>query len=741
MKRLAFAAALLGGVYAMPCLAVAQSKTGGQQTSDGQQLQEVIVTASRRAENIQRSALAIQAVSGRELSQRGIYRAEDLSTLTPGVTFGTGANYPLFYVRGVGNFATNSLNEAAIAANVDGVYVSRPWQLRGSFFDLDRVEILKGPQGTLYGRNASGGAINIISVRPRIDGGYSGFAEAEVGNYDLYRAVAAVNLPISDVLAARIAGQVIHRDGYMSGGGDDDKGEAARVQILYQPSDKLSVLLHAAYQHQGGVGSAAGVTSPKVSSNPWAQNNIPAAAAIYAASPGLAIPDGTSFLNMHTYEVSGEIKWNFGPATLTVIPAYRGGSFHDSNWSSGFRLRDSEIEHQTSVEARLSNDSGPLKWVLGGYYFNERQSPYAGNDDIDVDVFQGPPVSSVTGFLALNTSYAAFGQAAYSITDRLRLTAGVRYTDEKRSINEVLDAGGFPIALQADEKSFRNVSWKAGAEYDLAPHSLAYFNASTGFKSGGFFAAPAPYDVFKPEDLLAFEAGVKNRFLGDTLQVNVEGFYWKYKNQQTPVFAILPNNFFADETINAGQSHMYGADIDVAYRVTAHDTIRTQVEYVQTRYDSFVLPVSFLTVSGCPITAAGLDCSGEPLMRTPTWNGTAGYTHTFDLDSRGTLDAAIDTQFASGSWLATDYLPHEWQPPYSIWDASLTYGTPDRKIALTAYVRNFTNAAVADQIHRHDFLFGSSVPFVGNPLAGPSGVFNTVLRPPRTYGVTLHLNF
>jgi iron complex outermembrane receptor protein len=245
----------------------AQSESTSDTAASG--LEEVIVTAARREESTQKSALSIQAISHDELSRAGVTKPEDLNAIAPGVQIGSGGNFPQVYIRGVGNYATNTYAEGAVAMNLDGVYMARPWSSRGAFFDLERVEVLKGPQGTLYGRNASGGAINLISARPTQEAG--GYFEGEVGNYSLYRATGAYNIPVSGTFALRAAGQIIRRHGYLSDGYSDERSEAARLHALWKPLDDVSVLLTGGYQHIGGNGEGS-VLNPPLGGNPWRGN-------------------------------------------------------------------------------------------------------------------------------------------------------------------------------------------------------------------------------------------------------------------------------------------------------------------------------------------------------------------------------------------------------------------------------------------------------------------------------------
>jgi iron complex outermembrane receptor protein len=745
--------------------AFAQTAAGATGASGGvTELEDIIVTASRRAETAQRAALSIQAVSGADLASKGVVRIEDLQSVAPGVTLGSAGNYPQTYVRGVGSFAANAFAENAVATNLDGVYISRPWAARGVFFDLDRVEVLKGPQGTLYGRNASGGALNLISVRPKI-GDYSGFIEGEVGSYDLIRVAGAVNLPLSDTLAARVSAQTVNRDGYFSDGSDDEDSQSVRAQLLFVPNEDVSLLLRALYQKNGGRGSGAAVVSPNLGGDPWRSNSDARARAIYAADPlgpFLRQPAADTRLDLTSYELSAELQWDLGPATLTVIPAYRESELDDLTYVPGYRVQNHEQARQYSVEGRLSNETDRLKWVVGAYYFRETQRPTAGNANLDVDfglgsVMIGPPFNGRT------ESAAAFGQATYSLTEALRLTGGLRYTYEKK--NTSLFSPSYQLAFgpcappyaftptppypgqncvfsffQRDQRSFNNTSWKAGLEYDIRPESMAYFNVSTGFKSGGFFPAPSPIGTFDAEKLLAFEGGVKNRFLDNRLQVNLEVFHWQYKDQQTSALYALSNGYITQATFNAGRAKITGADLDVVYRFTSNDTFSFKAEYIHTKYDDYNYVQFAPGDTGCatsgPTLPAVVDCAGKPLIRTPKWSGTAAYTHTFDLTNGATLDATVDTQFASSSIMGNDYLPGQRQDPYSIWNASLTYRT-ENGVSVTGYVRNIGDEPVITQAFRHAFISNSSV----NPLSGPGGLITATLRPPRTYGVTVRAPF
>ncbi|MPT49054.1 MAG: TonB-dependent receptor [Sphingobium sp.] len=730
---------------------------------------DIIVTATRRAENIQKAALSIQSLDSAALTRAGVTRPEDLASIAAGVNIGTGGNNPQTYIRGVGNYATDAYAEGAVAYNIDGAYISRPWATRGLFFDVDRVEVLKGPQGTLYGRNASGGAINILSKRPQLDQ-TTGFVELEAGNFDLFRASAAVNLPISSTLALRAAGQILQRDGYLSDGSEDEKSQSARLSLLWEPAPNFSALVIGSYQHVYGKGAGA-VVFPLREKNKWTGAADPKATAIFTSEPGIGSlithPETDGFLNIDVYGISAELNYDFGPAQLTILPAYREAKMSDQTYVPGFRVNDRPHDKQTSVEARLGGSSNALKWVLGGYYFNEDQTNQNGERLLFVE--QGVNTQIVGNFDSNIRSYAGFGQATLSITDGIRLTGGLRYTYERKAQSGLSSTYSFPnetggCALGNFDPTtptpplfcrvdipltghlvYKNWTYKVGAEADIGPQSMAYINYSTGFKSGGFFAAPQP-NTFRPEKLRALEVGVKNRFFDNMLQLNIEGFYWKYKDHQEAHLGptSLPG-FFTFITENAGAAKSYGADLDIIFAPTSNDNLSFKVQYNKTKYDSF-LYTNNSAILGAPVTGCNvgalttdgtqsIDCSGFQLVRSPTWSGTARYSHIFDLNNGDTLELAGNVQFSSGYYLSIDFLKDGYQDSYALGDLDVTYTTAGGKLAMTAYVHNVTKEAIATQGFRSPFISSA------NPVLDGSPLFLSSLRAPRTFGARIRYSF
>jgi iron complex outermembrane recepter protein len=441
-------------------VAAAQSAARPEAQAGG--LEEVVVTAQHRTEDAQKAALAIVVISGSDLREAGVSKPDDLTKLTPGLQVAGGTTTQL-YVRGVGDFGVTATANPAVVTNVDGVVVARAQAISGNFFDLERVELLKGPQGTLYGRNASGGALNILSAQPRL-GEMSGYAEVAVGNYSLRALEGAINLPAGNRNAFRLSYQVNSREGYLSDGTDDDKHQSFRLQHKYNDGD-LSVRTIVGYTHLGGKGTGLAVSPAIPGLSAWTGNTDSRAGAAYIAAataqfngalaggcnpapppvgncppaPALLADPSTSnlFQDVTSYNASVQLDKNLGFATLTVIPAWRrtearfaiqpsflynvGGAYD----AAGDKT-DGERSSQYSLEARLAHESDRWKWVVGAYGFREDQSD-------DYVLFGGLIQNQRVSGQLKTDAYAGFGQLTYSVSSSIRLTGGLRYTSDKRS--------------------------------------------------------------------------------------------------------------------------------------------------------------------------------------------------------------------------------------------------------------------------------------------------------------------
>jgi iron complex outermembrane receptor protein len=731
-QRLLLAASVLAVIGVAPASYAQEADSAG----GSQSLDEIVVTAERVVTNLQRTPLAITAVEGEALDRAGVSRVTDLVKLVPGLEIASAGTLTQIYIRGVGANAASSYTEGAVAVSLDQAYIARPTAIGGSFFDLERVEVVKGPQGTLYGRNATGGAMNIISKRPKLNE-LGADALVEIGNYDSLKANAAVNIPLGDTVAVRFAGQRVRHDGYLSDGYNDDDSWSGRAHILYEPSSDFSLLVSGDYYAQKGQGQSWTISSQ---ADDWIGPSDPRAQAIFQNAaiarygPALAaripLPQNNGYVDNETYDIRANLTWNLGFADLTVIPDFRKSTVDTLFYPNGVLGVIRDTAKQRSLETRLSNSSDALKWVLGAYYYRETQDTF-------YSYTQGLFNQEVYGNLK-GTNVALFGQATYSLTPEFRLTGGIRYTHEKKEQEGTVFCSslfcplpGVRVPFDGD-KTFENVSWRAGVEYDVAPRSMLYASVSTGFKAGGFSPIVAP-NTYGPEKLTAYAAGFKNRFFNNRLQINGEIFYWTYRGQQVGFLSsgqIAPGvsgSVFVTE--NIGKSTIKGLDLDAAFLVTEATRISAQVSFLDTKANNFVYTPASVPFSACAISGAAprvnVDCSGRVLPRSPRWSGTVALDHTFDLGESGSIVANISTRFSSKYSGSIFYLPQHQQSGYTRSDASLTYSPEDKNWSISGFVNNIEDKAVLTMAGTFSLM---RVDYVN-------------LQPPRTYGVRATFNF
>jgi iron complex outermembrane receptor protein len=760
------------GLVTAPVCAGAQQPTD----SSGPVLQEIVVTAQRRAESLQNAALPVSALSGEQLARSGATSVQDLTQLIPALQISQAAGpYSLFFLRGVGNFNGNSLSDAAVALSVDGVYIARPSSTVGMFYDLSRVETLKGPQGTLYGRNATGGAINVITNKPGDN--FEADASIDVGNYDLVKVDGALNLPVNDQLSTRFSAQSIDRHGYMSDGTDDENGRAGRAQVRFNASDTLTLNASADFYHQGGRGPGAtvmqGGTPGFLDGDPRIGLNDPRASAVFAqtlvfpAADFLGAPLSKALLfsplptrvfqDNDYWGVATTLDWQTDAGTLTVIPAYRHSRLDFESTAPTFLISQGESDQQSSLEARFaSRESGPWSYLAGLYYLNEniRADP----------LYDQEYNASTQDFQTKTNSFAAFGRLRYSISDSLRLTGGARWTRDEKSFDGTfvssqtlclpflgwsanpasvppppLCLGGAgqivapnpPIALDTSN-SWSHTTWRAAAEWDVRPQSLAYASVETGFKSGGFyFTHDNP--VYNTETVTAYTLGSKNRFLNNRLQLNVEAFYWSYHNQQISHILQDSAGDVVLATQNVGKATIRGSEIESQFLATDNTLLAADVQYLDSRYDSFSynLP-NFGTpaATSCPATPSGnvyeVNCSGKTPPQSPRWTLTLGLQQTVPL-SVGSIVANANTHFQTATLVGLEFLSQEVQGSYWWTDLDLGYHADKERWSVTGYVENLADKTVMNVV-------------TPQPLAGEA-ILSAALRPPRTYGVRVTARF
>lgn len=524
-KYLLSGSAIAIALCSAPCLALSAPNPQDQpaETPPAAELQDraragievITVTAQRRAESLQDAAIPINAASGEQLARAGVVDATQLNKIAPAlyVPEAGGANVG-YFIRGVGNFANNGYTNPAVAFNLDGVYIGRPSSTVASFLDVSRVEILKGPQGTLYGRNATGGAVNVIPNAPRL-GVAEGSVSAQYGNYEAFEFSGVLNLPVGDNVAARIAGAYSERDGYYSDGTGAVEDLALRGQLLFEISPDANIRISADYSTQKGTGPGLNIDgvysfapfTPDATVPNW--QFIPAPANVRKPHTGLFAPQTLAFIednataaplyspvigyarpsrNDEYWGLNAELNFDLGAADLMIIPAYRRSRLDNQFNGAPFRAAiNQDVAEQFSIETRLTGDVGPLEWLLGAYYFDESVEGKNSYNQFATVSFQD--------FATKTESLALFGRGSFSVTDGLRLVGGIRYTDDQRSIDalSIATTGVCLIEPVAGPPSCAQVP-NTPVGLTLAD-SLGQLDPAL-FPAGSPLDAPAPYGAF-----------------------------------------------------------------------------------------------------------------------------------------------------------------------------------------------------------------------------------------------------
>lgn len=674
--------------------------------ANSRELEEIVVTAEKRTENLQKTAVSATVLPGEVLSQQNKTSLDEILDHVPGVQMQENVGGYVVNIRGVTNNA-GAVADSVTSIYLDGVYSSQlPVENRAAFFDVSRVEVLRGPQGTLWGGNALGGAVSIVSNGPQLDQ-YGASATVTAGNYDLLSEEGVVNIPISRSLAFRAVLASENRRGYYGNGQDDSDYNSARVKMLYQPSEDFKLMLTALQTKVGGEGVGT-IVSPYPATlssqdDPW-KNASPVVFNGTVITP-------TSPEKANSYRA--DLEWSVGIGTLTFLPAYTTIDQHTVA-SPGILVH---IEHtRTNGELRLGSSSdSPIKWTVGGYY-------QSFNTPLHVDVVTAG-VQTGQEYLR-NKQYAGFGQATFPLGNVFRLTAGARYTHESIAEKDFFTPSASPITLTYPGKaSFNATTWKAGFEADLGTNSLLYGNVSTGFRSGGLVAGgnnpPATVPpgsallTFDPEKLTAYALGTKNEFLNRSAQLNAEVFYYDYKNYQ-----VQSGNGFTGQTFeaNAQGAKEYGAELESRWRATNADTLNASLTYLHATFGTQTGGAG----STADPTSTTYIKNGDDIDHAPHWSATLGYEHRWTLGSGSSFSFGADENYVTkqkiyfGSHCHVDNTECL-SPSHHITNAQLAYDSADGLWNATAYVRNIEDYPVINGLTLASANFGTEALNVGAP--------------------------
>ncbi|MCX9147424.1 TonB-dependent receptor [Erythrobacter sp. WG] len=776
------ASLLASTILVVPGVAFAQEKTAEDaEPYDG----TIVVTAQNRTENVQDVPIVIDVVSGEQVKDAGITDLAGIQRLAPVLNVTVDGVNARVAIRGVGTNSNDETQDQTVAINIDGEFLNRGGVLNASLFDMERVEVLRGPQGTLYGRNSTAGAVNFITRKPGDT--FSANGSISYGNFDHLIVEGGVDVPLGDVGGIRFAGQYSKRDGYnfhpnFNARSQDDDTLGLRASLRLEPVEGLTI--NAAIEHVYSE-----VVPPITATfNFLLPGNTPGAGCggvqgfveIAPAVPGTqCIPRNTNRLegiNRQSYNAPstglgrfvndawigrGRIAYDFGGVTAAYRVGYRttdrGGplTLQPNYIFNNFR---EDVETQ-SHEFLLTGEETGFKWQAGAFYFNEKQ-------DIERGLYRAPPPPFLLGpnggyvnyFLrdVNSDSYAVFGQADVSLTDKLTLVVGGRYTSEDRDAlfvnypgainqpaNPLFNTGPvrptvFPAPivnrnLVAEDEAF---TWTVGLNYQPDADTLVYGRVATGFKGGGFDAV----GTYNPEKNTAYEAGAKFNF-GPNGQsfVNIAAFYYDYTDLQVNV---LIDSALGGQVFNAGSAEIYGAELDAQIAIGENGRLRGSINYVNASYGSLLASIPVLCVNpGCSgngsaavgdlattpgrITQPDLGNNTPPY--TPAWTLNLGYDHDFKIGDIGTLTASIFSVFKSAYFTDIFNYNDSRQGSFTQTDANLTFRPTGGQWFIQAFVRNIENER--------------PLSFAAFVVAGADRIYNWQFAPPRTYGMRVGFDF
>ena len=659
---------------------------------------DIVVTAQRRNEKQSEVPLSVTAFSAESLKNTGVADARALTQITPGLNFQSVGSSAQPVIRGIGSSGSSVGDSSNVAIYIDGVY--QPFQAANfqRFPDLKQIEVLKGPQGTLFGRNAAGGAINITTLDPVI-GDPTGILSVSYGRFDEVEANGFVSVPLSERAAFSMSGNYVTSDGFRRDINLDKKlgylrSHRFRGKLLVEPSDETKIIFSGYYSRTNDL-----TTFGNQPLNGNAQVRALLPDVLIADKPNTSALGVVPINRVTTWGGSMKIEQDIGFATMTSLTAFSKARQYvetDSDLTpvsysqSRIRFGDDMISQDLTF---TSNGDGRLQWLFGGTYYREkgfyRLRSYGG-----LLTEAEPPLTSGVNVNDIEISaVAVFGELTYKLTDKLTVIAGARYSNDKPSFSGVRIMPGTgqenPATATASKGSFSSFTPRLSLRYALSPTLNAYATYSRGFKSGVFNGNSLQVAAVKPETVDAYELGMKGR-LSRAFSFDTAGYYYKYKNLQVASFG---ETSISPILRNAASAEIYGFEGNFTVRPLAGLSFRGGVAYTHGEYEKFERAQGFAPVTngaGVPIGGNSsyiiADASGNRLIRTPRLqlNGTISYEMALadgsymDFNLTGSRTSAINH----------DVEEHFRQPAFAVFNGNISYTLPDDRWRLTAFGNN-----------------------------------------------------
>ena len=652
-------------------------------------LEEIIVTAEKRSESLQDLSQAVTALSGEDIDNRNITTFVDLSSIAPGVTVAKNEGFKtVISIRGVGNETNqNASANPSVSYHLDGIYVASPYALHTDFLDIERIEVLRGPQGTLFGQNSTGGAINVITQAPDT-GGFFGNADLTVGNYGLIRTRGSVNVPMSDTLALRASVSYHNHDGFSRNIVLDQELDQAdnisgRVRLFWTPAENLRFNLTAQYYEEDTNGAAQkGILDPTPGKRRLAQNS-----------------ENKYDLESQLYSLVAE--WDLSAFTVKSLTSYQDDDIavvrdNDRNdyatlMNQGIFLFSSVFDPETNRQKTFTQEFnlisaeplwGKLDWVAGVFYLDTEidilireyidfdKNGVFGPVTLEQVLSYGGEVGFISDSKPERDSISVYGQGTYHFTDRMRLIAGLRYTEDEvySEVTNYYGRDGTDILEVKSEK----LTGRGALEYDLGDDTMVYGSYTRGFKPGGSNLTFGIEDVispilvlptFKDETIEAWELGIKTDFADNRIRLNTAVFYYDYKNLQ---YQATDPEVFNGGVGNLPGSEIYGAELELLSFITDRFTLDARLSWLETEITESHLALDNVqseaatnallrqkaSLSGPEVEQARAavitDVNGNKLAKTPKFTADVMLRYRGRLSSWADLEGSVQYTYRDG---------------------------------------------------------------------------------------------
>jgi iron complex outermembrane receptor protein len=716
----------------------------GKSSQSSDNLAEVVVTASKQSEDILKAPVSVSVVSPLQLQQAGVVGLEDLNSIVPSLHVADAGTYGsiTFSMRGISNSDIYESAQSPIATYIDGVYVGRPDAMNGMLYDLDHIEVLKGPQGTLYGRNSTGGNVNILTAAPERK--FDASVDVGYGNYNELQTRGMLNLPVTDTLAIRAAFAERTNNGTFDTLGSTARNYgvanqwSGRLSAKWDPSDKFVWNLVLEYYQNEGTPPMDILAGP----NGQPADGLP----VFRRKVNNVEEPG---IDQQQFTMRSRMDWNvLDNVTLSYIAGYQYMAERTQGMVGGYSVaRDTPFD-SNQQEVDLNLQFGPVRSIFGGNYYVQQYDP-----DNDLDLFGANILLFVDDHLKTE-AYGLFNQTTWDVTDSLRLTGGVRYSSERFVVSDYLadfcPISSFPPSqyglvsllyqqrgpliygnpvcqnvygvaggLSGGTNSDSAVTWKAALSYDWSNQTSSYATVSTGFKSGGLNLGVdlSPiYASYKPETVTNYEVGLKTRAFNNTLSLNTAFYLMDYNNIQINQLTDV-NGKLSSTTTNAAGAKNYGSEIEWNWKLDPATKFGGYFNYVHATYSNYTNAIDALTNVLYP------SLTGNTLPFAPRYSVEGRLEHEFVLPHGDIITPKATVYWQSQMYLRGFDEAIDKVPSYAKVDFNLNYTDPTGQWSLDGYVHNLTNAVIRN---------GQQV------LAGE---YLNSYDPPRLYGARLSWHY